>query len=92
MVSRKPMEGAEVNLPGSALEFGALFRNASLPAYAGCGGLNSLRATAAPLWEFDVGGTALLASFRYVLAGSRHVCAVLRRQTETQAGESDANM
>ena len=36
------MEGGGDNLPGSALEFGALSRNASLPAYAGCGGLKTL--------------------------------------------------
>ena len=40
-----------------------------------CGGLSSLRATAAPSWEFDVGGTALQASFRHDFAGSRHVFA-----------------
>ena len=34
--------------------------------------LSSLRATAAPLWEFDVGGTSLQASFRHDFAGSRH--------------------
>ncbi len=41
----------------------------------GCGGLSSLRATAAPSWEFDVGGTSLQASFCHDFAGSRHVFA-----------------
>ena len=48
----------------------------------GCGGLNSLRATAAPLLESEVGGTALLASFRCAFAGFRHVCAGFRRVFE----------
>ena len=54
--------------------------------------LSSLRATAAPLWESDVGGTSLLASFRHVFAGSRHVFAAFRRQTESQAGKSDTEI
>ena len=48
----------------------------------GCGGLNSLRATAAPLLESDVGGTALLASFRQDFAGFRLNFAGFRHQME----------
>ena len=37
--------------------------------------MNSLRATAAPLFEFGVGGSALLPCFRHDFASLRHVCA-----------------
>ena len=54
--------------------------------------MNSLRATAAPLLDSDVGGTALRASFRHDFASSGHVFAGFSCQTGPQAGESHANM
>ena len=51
----------------------------------GCGGLNSLRATAAPLLESDVGGKAQLASFWCAFVGCRHVCAGFRRVFDSKS-------
>ena len=43
-----------------------------------CGGLSSLRATAAPSLESDVGGAALLPSIRRDFAGLRRIFAGFR--------------
>ena len=58
----------------------------------GCGGLSSLRATTAPVWEFDVGGTSLQASFRHYFAGSRHDFTAFRWKTEPQVGGSHSKV
>ena len=49
--------------------------------------MSSLRATAAPLWESDVGGTALLASLRQDFAGSRHDFAAWRSKIRPQSSQ-----
>ena len=55
-------------LPRSSTEFARCLERFAPVEYDGCGGLSSPRATAAPLWESDVGGTSVLASFHNVFA------------------------
>ena len=76
-------------LPRSSEEFGLdYFERFAPDVNVGCGGLNSLRATAAPLLESDVRGAASLASFRHDF---RRLLAQFRRFSSPDAAEIHGN-